>query len=216
MKILFIGNSYTYYNDMPTMLESLARSNGIAAEVDAVTSGGARLAQHLDEGSETGKRIRELTAINNYDVLVLQEQSHTPITAPELFLRGARGLAELVRAEKTVFYSTWGRKDGSPLLDELKLTSLGMTMSLELAYERMAKLTGGELATVGRSFAALSIEHPELELYNEDMSHPRYAGSAVAAMVLYKTIFGTLPEVCEDIDLDGWIIDTIKEIVEGI
>ncbi len=216
MRILLIGNSYTYYNDMPRMLEALAVENGETISLDVVTKGGARLAWQLDENSEEGKRIRELIGRGKYDILVLQEQSHTPITAPEVFLAGARGLCELVGAERTIFYATWGRKGGCPLLDELKLTSLGMMMGLEMAYERMAKLTGGELCAVGRAFAAISMEHPELELYNEDMSHPSYLGSAVAAITLYKAMFGKLPEVCTDLDLDARIVDIIKDIVDGM
>lgn len=216
MRILLIGNSYTYYNDMPLMFETLARANGNEVEVDAVTRGGSRLYQHLDETGDEGKAIRALLAEGRYDVLVLQEQSHTPITDPKVFLDGARGLTELVSSVRTIFYATWGRKDGCPLLDELGLTSLGMTMSLEMAYERMAKLLSGELAAVGRAFAAIGAVHPEVELFGEDMSHPSYIGSAVAATVLYKTIFGSLPEVYNGISLDDTVITIIKEIIDGI
>ena len=216
MRILLIGNSYTYYNDMPKMLEALARANGVDAKFDAVTKGGARLIGMLDENSTEGIKIRELIGKGKYDILVLQEQSHTPITAPDVFLSGAKGMCTLVGADRTIYYATWGRKDGCSLLDELKLTSLGMMMGLEMAYERMAKLTGGELCAVGRAFAALSMEHPELELYNEDMSHPSYLGSAVSAISLYKTIFGKLPEATGDLDLDDWIIAIIKDIVDGM
>lgn len=45
MNILFIGNSYTYYNDMPKMLESLARAAGFYAEVASVTKGGYTASQ---------------------------------------------------------------------------------------------------------------------------------------------------------------------------
>ncbi len=216
MKILFIGNSYTYYNDMPNMLLALAEENGKSAVVDTVTKGGGRLYESLSEGSDEGKKIRELLMKGGYDVLVLQEQSHTPLTDPKRFLEGARGLRMLVGAERTVLYATWGRKDGSPLLDELGMTSLGMSMMLELSYERMGKLIGAELSPVGRAFAAVASEHPELELYNEDMSHPSYLGSALAALVLYKTVFGEVPTATSAIGLDGDITDTLKDIVDGI
>lgn len=216
MRILFIGNSYTYYNDMPKMLLALATENGKTASVDAVTKGGKRLYENLNEGDAEGAKIRELLAEGEYDVLVLQEQSHTPLSDPKSFLDGARGLGMLVGAPRTVLYATWGRKDGCPLLDELGMTSLGMTMMLELSYERMAKLMGATIAPVGRAFAAMTSEHPGLELYNEDMSHPSYMGSALAAIVLYKTIFEELPSSVDSIDLDGWITDSLVKIAEGI
>ena len=216
MKILFIGNSYTYYNDMPQMLLALAKENGKDVSVDAVTKGGKRLYENLKEGDSEGAKIRELLSLGGYDVLVLQEQSHTPLSDPKSFLEGARGLGLLVGAPRTVLYATWGRKDGCPLLDELGMTSLGMSMMLELSYERMAKLMGATIAPVGRAFAAMTSEHPGLELYSEDMSHPSYMGSALAAIVLYKTIFEELPAKSESIDLDGWITSALIEIAEGI
>ena len=43
MKILFIGNSYTYFNDMPGLFEKECEKNGVTADVDSVTAGGYRL-----------------------------------------------------------------------------------------------------------------------------------------------------------------------------
>ena len=47
MNILMIGNSYTYYNDMPKILESLAIENGKDVRVDSVTKGGRKLYANL-------------------------------------------------------------------------------------------------------------------------------------------------------------------------
>ena len=57
MNILFIGNSYTYYNDMPKMLESLARAAGFYAEVASVTKGGYTLARLASDDNENGRRV---------------------------------------------------------------------------------------------------------------------------------------------------------------
>ena len=61
MKILFVGNSYTYYNDMPKLLEGLANANGHPAEVFAVTKGGRKLHQHLDVEDEYSRPLVELS-----------------------------------------------------------------------------------------------------------------------------------------------------------
>ena len=52
MNILFIGNSYTYYNDMPNILEALAKENGKDLSADAVTKGGRKLYANLDAEDE--------------------------------------------------------------------------------------------------------------------------------------------------------------------
>ena len=49
MKVLFIGNSYTFFNDMPNMLAALAAENGYSVSVDSVTKGGRKLFSNLDE-----------------------------------------------------------------------------------------------------------------------------------------------------------------------
>ena len=50
MKILMLGNSYTYFFDMPKILQALFDDNRVNAKVDSVTAGGRRLAQNVDEG----------------------------------------------------------------------------------------------------------------------------------------------------------------------
>ena len=120
MKILFVGNSYTYYNDMPeTAFVEEAKAAGIAVEVTAVTRGGYRLCQYADPENEEGKRLRKTVTGKHYDFAVLQEQSYTPITDEAKFLEGARGVISLIDADKFIFYATWGRNDGCELLDEL-------------------------------------------------------------------------------------------------
>ena len=57
MKILFIGNSYTYFNDMPRLLEQLMRDNGIDVTVDSVTKGGRKLFENLQANDENSEKI---------------------------------------------------------------------------------------------------------------------------------------------------------------
>ena len=59
MKVLFIGNSYTYYNDMPEIFKAMSESAGIPCEVKALTRGGAWLWQYEREDDEVGMQIRE-------------------------------------------------------------------------------------------------------------------------------------------------------------
>ena len=49
MRVLFIGNSHTYFNDMPNMFAELARKEGVACEVTMLAHGGWYLEQHQAE-----------------------------------------------------------------------------------------------------------------------------------------------------------------------
>ena len=69
MKILMLGNSFTYFHDMPKMLAAL-----LNVEVDSVTRGGAYLHQFLDFEDELFARVKEALHRQKWDYIVLQEQ----------------------------------------------------------------------------------------------------------------------------------------------
>ena len=78
-KILFIGNSYTYYNDMPSIFAEVSASMGYEVEVCSVTKGGEKLLGHADEGGETYPRIASALEQDRFNFAVLQEQSDLTI-----------------------------------------------------------------------------------------------------------------------------------------
>ena len=118
LKILFIGNSYTYYNDMPLLLEALCRENGKDVTVTSVTKGARRLMYYQNEDPTT-LQLRAALAEGSYDVCFLQEQSVLPAAEPQRFYDGVRLVEQMTRDSvgKYVFYSTWGRKKGHSVLE---------------------------------------------------------------------------------------------------
>ncbi len=213
MKILFIGNSYTFFNDMPTLLEALAQENGKELTADSVTKGGRRLYENLKEGDEKGEKIRSLATRNEYDALILQEQSFLAIVDYEAFLGGVRDLVALVKAKRNILYATWGRKAGSKKLEELGLTSEEMTDMLIKAYISAAKHVDAEISHVGRVFRRISKDMPALDIYDPDLSHPSYLGSAVAAICHYRTLFGELPKKIDSLSLEAVYADKLLSVI---
>ena len=184
--ILFVGNSYTYYNDMPeTCFKKAAEAAGYDVSVTAVTKGGAYLYQYADPEHEQGKQLRREISGRHYDVAVIQEQSVNPIKDEKSFLNGVRDIKALIDAEHFVLYATWGRNVESSTLEELALTREEMTEKLSHAYNKAAELHGMRVAEVGKAF--LQYE-PRNDLYNEDHSHPSAIGSAIAARVIFETV----------------------------
>jgi hypothetical protein len=72
-RVLFIGNSYTYANDLPGMFTKLAKSGGHRVETDLLANGGWTLTDHVN----TSDTLRDLQA-SQWDYVVLQEQSEYP------------------------------------------------------------------------------------------------------------------------------------------
>ena len=223
MNILFIGNSYTYFFDLPSLFADLCRANGHDVRVDSVTAGGRELHECLTEfssdlnvGDPLGKRISELLEEVEYDVLILQEQSCLPYHNPELFFAGAVGLSTIIGAWRTILYATWGRMDGSEDLDYFGWTRLSMTKGLYDSYCHAAQLVHGEVSPVGLCFAKAVETTPEIDLYDPDKSHPSYAGSCVTALCHYRTVFGEMPSDLSVLKLDGEAVDKLVAIVDEV
>jgi len=205
--VLFIGNSYTYFNNLPRLIAALAESAREAQPLEAemFTVGGAALKSHWEDKKAVA-RIKQ----GPWDYVVLQEQSTLgpapllngipQINAPETFYQYAHLFdAEIKKAgAKTLFFLTWARRD-SPQ-NQVLLTD---------AYWTIAKELNAQVAPVGAAWANALKQRPELELHQIDNAHPSSAGSYLAACVFYAALYGKSPEgltsriLGSPIDADG-------------
>ena len=193
-KILFIGNSYTYVNDLPQMTQSVARSMGDELTYESNTPGSCRFSQHCTNRSMT------LIEQGCWDVVVLQEQSQLPSfpewQVAEICFPYAAQLVEAAYAAnprvEPMFYMTWGHKDGDPENAAI-YPPLGSYEGMDsLIYERymqMARDNNASVCPVGRVWRNLRRSHPEIELYANDGSHPSVAGTYAAACAFYTMFF---------------------------
>ena len=203
MKILFIGNSYTYYNDMPQMLEKTAKNNGKDIQVYSVTKGGRKLIEHISATDEYSRKLDELVDNHHFNICFIQEQSHLPISNNSLFTEGILAIAEKVKksANKIILYSTWGRKDGSPTLEEYNWTNKSMSFALAKAYKNASKLIKADVSYVGLNFYDIYCNRKDINLYNDDLTNPSYEGSCLAMLTHYMKIFNEFPQKTENLSL---------------
>jgi len=187
LQVLFIGNSLTYGNSLPLILEKLANGedDNKILRVEMVTVGGATLKQHWVEG-----KALEAIKRGGWDYVVLQEHS----TLGPTLLNGKSVIAssnifhtfvslfddeiQLVGA-KTALMLTWANRDKPS--DQVALNK---------AYVDIAAIKKAKVIPVGPVWQQVRREIPELELYLEDKLHPTAAGSYVAASVLYAHLLG--------------------------
>lgn len=71
MRVLFIGNSHTYFNDMPQIFAEICRRNGIGTDVTMITHGGMGWDFHEKE-----PEVRFNIRYGGYDAVVLQHTAH--------------------------------------------------------------------------------------------------------------------------------------------
>lgn len=190
MKILFVGNSYTYFNDMPQLFLALCKEHGKTVETDSVTRGGYSFAHYLSDGNDKAAELRAKLAENMYDYIVLQEQSVRPAAHTESFLADAARMCKLVRENGAtpLFYQTWGRREGSEVLEKNGWTHGEMHLLLKEAYLRAGEENSAGVVLAGDAFRAAYAEGTEV--YHPDGSHPSAEGSAVVARAFYDAIFG--------------------------
>lgn len=97
MRILMLGNSYTFANDLPQMLAEC-----LDAEVVHHTRGGARLAEQLNSNTKMGARTQAALQNEAWDYVILQEMSNGPITSKEKFLQSVSALCAQIRENGAV------------------------------------------------------------------------------------------------------------------
>jgi hypothetical protein len=196
-KVCFIGNSYIYTNDLPTIISNLATADGNTLVKDQNTIGGYTLQSHSTNTSTLTK-----IAANSWDYVVLQEQSQLPsfewAQVQSDVLPYAESLCESIRNSNAcaipIFFDTWGRQNGDPQWDSID-TFTEMNQRLYNAYEYMADANSGLLSPVGIAFEHIANDGAGdvtfAQLYSGDGSHPAIFGSYLAACVFYEQIFET-------------------------
>jgi hypothetical protein len=195
IKVLFIGNSYTYVNNLPQLVADIARANGDTLVFDYSYPGGYTFNNHFYNATTINK-----IAVGGWNYVILQAQSQEPAFSPTQV--NSQTLPYAVKLDSaikhhnpcatTVFYETWGRKFGDasncPFYPPI-CTYTGMQNSLKNAYGLFADTTKGILSPVGEAFRSSITSSPSIDLYQSDQSHPSIEGSYLAAAVFYEVVF---------------------------
>ncbi len=221
-RVLFVGNSYTSVNDLPQMTTQVALSMGDTLQATSNTPGGCTFQQHCQNQS------MDLIRQGGWDAVVLQEQSQYPSfpdwqVQQDVFPYAARLVDSIYSCSpcaEPVFYMTWGRKNGDrhnadafPPLG----TYEGMDSLLALRYGQMARLNDASLCPVGRVWHRLRDEHPDIELYQADESHPSVAGTYAAACAFYVMLFHRDPSaIAYAASLSASQAAAIRQVVRSV
>jgi len=188
LSVLFVGNSLTYANDLPSVVKRFAAGSPLRSQITvrSITPGSARFSEHW----RNGQVAAELSQ-HRPDVLILQGQSTEPLYEPRDFAQ----YAELLKAEAdrahttTVLFATWARPRGDAYYRD---PSSGgspdeMQTRLNAAYESLASDLGAVLAPVGLAWQRAKRDIPEIELL-DGTQHPTPAGTYLAAAVLCRVL----------------------------
>jgi hypothetical protein len=198
LHILFVGNSHTYVNNVPMLVESLAVAGGRLAVTDMSAPGGYSLMEHA-----VLQQTLDKIAQGGWDYVVLQEQSQIPVIPywrDSGMYPASRLLDSLIRdkAAQTAFYMTWGWKNGgthswrghsSPTFS----TYFEMQDSVTAAYRGIQTELVATMCPVGLAWRLARTQDSLVDLWQADESHATLKGSYLGACVFYATLFQSSP-----------------------
>jgi len=190
--ILFVGNSHSFFNDMPRTFSILWQAlTGEKVRPIMLCHGGMGFSYHLKEYFE----LRYDLLYGGFTYAVFQQKAHPFAGSEEEFEAGVR-LAELSRRGGAipVFALTWAEKANPEHQDEMDRFHL-----------RLCSETGSLLSPVGHVWQTLLAEEPEFPLYFSDGQHASVYGDYLIAATHCRLLSGksvlSLPSVgCDFFD----------------
>lgn len=183
VRILFVGNSYVYYNNLAQMIGLITDSMDTKIVCRKSTIGNATLEQHWN--SSRGLKSKQIIAKNKFDIVVIQDNSMRPLEHKDSMLFFGHLFCDYIKANgaKPYLYNTWAREK----------TPETQTKINEV-YAELGKLENATIVPVGTSWALARQTMPGMNLFFTDGSHPSTLGTFLIALNFIKKITGTLPK----------------------
>jgi hypothetical protein len=177
-KILFVGNSFTYFFNLPQVVSSMALSQDTFLMIRQSTVGGSSLEEHWK--GEKGTKTRALLETGDWDYVVFNNHSLSAINTPESFMTYSKKFVDLVREKgaEPIFMMTWAY-ESNPLMQS-KITEM---------YQRLAAETKTNYVPAGPIFAEARKWRPDLPLFFDD-KHPSSNGTYLLGLTFYKFFTG--------------------------
>lgn len=190
-RILFIGNSYTYRNNMPLLFEKIAQSKGKSVEVCAVTTGRFNFFKHAHS-----MKVIESLKNEKWDVIILQGSSRDMLRDSSFFNHKTYPavsklmsyIQKFQKSSQTYFYMTWPYRNG--VRKDMRFSNPDtMLLAVENGYNILSAKYQVPIIPVGKVFRSFYKNNPQIDLYVRDNSHPSFYGSYLVACTMYEAIF---------------------------
>ena len=173
-KVLFVGNSKTYVNDIPKKFANIASNGGYTVSVASVTEGGQTLVELANKYSSS------ITS-SSYDCVILQEQTDVYEAAGSTYSSGISAVTKLVRSKnqkvKVYVRALW-------ILNTSSSSALNNSYK---ATEKYAQANNAGVIYDGKAFERSRQQYSSINLYNDDR-HQSAAGAYLSALVIYKIL----------------------------
>jgi hypothetical protein len=176
LKLLFVGNSLTYVNDLPALIKELAKQDGSAITYTSFLLPDYSLEDHWNEG-----KVKTEIEKGGYDFVVAQQGPSALPESQVLLLDYTKRFAEVCSKSKSKLslYMVWPSKARSFDLD-----------NVISSYTKAAEKTSSLLCPAGLGWKYAWQSDSTLPLYSPDNFHPSITGSVLSALIIYGTLTG--------------------------
>jgi hypothetical protein len=177
LSVLFIGNSLTYYHDLPATVAGIAAAAGDDIRVEMVAGPKLSLMDHLQPGSTVEAAIRG----GRWDFVVLQQGATTDSASRDTLVLAAERFDTIIRlgGAQPAFYMVWPPADRPEGF-----------CAARAAYQAAASAVGGAFLPVGSAWQDALQQDASLPLYDPDGIHPAPLGTWLAAITIYDNLTG--------------------------
>jgi hypothetical protein len=181
-KVLFVGNSYTYFWNLPQCVSAMTQTDSLQLITRQSTNGGVNLSQHWH--SKKDLETRAILEQDNFDIVVLQDHSMRAINSPDSLQFYGHKFADLIshKGAKVFLYMTWAR-EWNPYMQK----------TITEQYGLLAESINATIVPVGPAWQKAKEMRSDIDLYDPDGSHPSPTGTYLTACVFYGVLTGQSP-----------------------
>ena len=190
LRVLFVGNSLTYTNDLPGIVEAFGRAGEVPVAVGTIAFPNFSLEDHWVRGDARGA-----LASGEWDVVVMQQGPSSLPENQEHLKQWVGRFAEEAQMYGTdaAVYQVWPSAE----------RSFAFPAVIE-AYANAAEAADATLLPAGAAWQDAWAREPRLEFYGPDGFHPSVAGTYLAALVIYGGLTDApLDELPTHVSLSG-------------
>jgi len=176
-KVLFVGNSYTYFWNLPQQFNLMAEAKNQDYFAIQSTAGGANWSQHWR--GEKRLKTKSIIADENFDIVVLQNHSLATIERADSMMLYGQKFSDLItkNGAEVYLYMTWSR-EWDPFMIE----------TIAKKYAELGRKINATVVPVGLAWQKARESRPDFPLYFDDGSHQSALGTYLTACVFYKSI----------------------------
>ena len=202
IKVLFIGNSFTYVENMPDLFRNIAESAGYKVKIQMYAPGGVSVGD-ISQGTQAHMNnpvVYENIRSDKWDYVVLQDNQgrfvydYGQFPSSSLVIQGHLQIRDSViknnNCAKMVWFAGWGMKNGMPPYGN---NGIEMIDRIAANYRFLNDSAHEIIAPIGEAWKRIIITNPAFDLWSQDETHPSLEGAFLTANVIYATIFRDNP-----------------------